>query len=223
MDIIEIKKLLAERKQLIHETKNYVDIPDRESLSQIEIDGYIEELRSIRLRIHSINQTISNIVHIRKAEPKDQDSIWQLFHEVVSKEDTYPCPADTSKEHALRIWINKSTATYVAVMDETIVGTYYIKPNQPGLGSHVCNCGYMVAANARDFGIGTAMCKHSQVEARRLGFCAMQFNLVVSSNKGAIRLWQKLGFKIIGTLPKAFKHYKLGYIDAHVMYKWLEE
>lgn len=120
------------------------------------------------------------------------------------------------------VWLNKPTATYVAELDGAVVGTYTIKPNQPGLGSHVCNCGYMVSAAARGKGIGAAMGEHSQVEAWRLGFLAMQFNLVVSTNEDAVRLWSRLGFEIVGTLPGAFHHSRLGFVDAYVMYKWLE-
>ena len=107
------------------------------------------------------------------------------------------------------------------IREGEILGTYYIKANQPGLGSHVCNCGYMVRASARGEGIGRAMCKHSLGEARKLGFKAMQFNLVVSTNTGAVKLWRDLGFDIIVTLPKAFNHRQKGFVDAFVMYQWL--
>src|SRR5206468_9483856 len=118
------------------------------------------------------------------------------------------------------IWIDAPTATYVArAADDAIVGTYYVKPNQPGLGAHVCNCGYVVAPKAQGKGIASAMCEHSQREAVSLGFRAMQFNLVVSTNQRAIRVWQRHGFVVVGTLPRAFLHRQLGYVDALVMYK----
>jgi L-amino acid N-acyltransferase YncA len=162
-------------------------------------------------------------VNIRKAEPADYEAIWSIFHEIVSLGETYAFAPDTTRQEAIEIWIEKPTATYVAELDGQIVGTYYIKPNQPALGSHVCNCGYMVPSQARGRGIATAMCEHSQFEARRLGFRAMQFNLVVSTNEAAVRLWRKLGFKVVGIVPKAFNHTKLGFVDACVMYKWLEK
>jgi ribosomal protein S18 acetylase RimI-like enzyme len=65
------------------------------------------------------------------------------------------------------------------------------------------------------------MCEHSQAEALRLGFRAMQFNMVVVTNLAAVHLWKKHGFQIVGTLPKAFRHRQLGYVDAHVMFKRL--
>ena len=162
-------------------------------------------------------------VEIRKAGPADFEGIWLIFHEIVRKGDTYAFAPDTSKEMAFDIWMEKPTATYIALAAHKILGTYYIKPNQPGLGAHVCNAGYMVSSNARSRGVGRAMCEHSQIEARKLGFHAMQYNLVVSTNKSAIKLWEDLGFSIVGTLPQAFKHRDLGFVDAVVMYKLLED
>lgn len=112
--------------------------------------------------------------------------------------------------------------TYVAEEDGLILGTYYIKTNQQGPGSHVCNCGYMVGSAARGRGLATAMCEHSQRVAVEMGYKAMQFNFVAASNEGAVRLWQKLGFEIAGRLPGAFDHPARGYVDALVMYKWLK-
>jgi ribosomal protein S18 acetylase RimI-like enzyme len=104
---------------------------------------------------------------------------------------------------------------------DTVLGSYFIKPNQPSLGAHVCNCGYAVAENARGKGIAAEMCEHSQREALSRGFRAMQYNLVVSTNAVAVRLWKRHGFEIVGTLPKAFHHSRLGFVDAFVMYKQL--
>ena len=122
----------------------------------------------------------------------------------------------------LEVWIDSPRKTYIFEEGGKILGTYYIKNNQDGPGDHVCNCGYMVSSLARRRGLGTAMCEHSQEIARELGYKAMQFNLVVSSNAGAVRLWSKLGFATVGRLPKAFRHPSKGYVDAFVMYKWLE-
>lgn len=160
---------------------------------------------------------------IRRATEEDFEGIWSIFAPIVRAGETYAYAPDTSKEEARDLWLNVPRATYVATENNRILGTYYLKANQPQLGAHVCNAGYMVSAMARGKGLGRAMCWHSQTEALNLGFKAMQFNLVVSSNKGAIKLWQELGFATIGTLPKAFKHARLGYVDALVMYKWLAE
>ena len=162
-----------------------------------------------------------NGFQIRTADTADFEGIWLIFHEIVRQGDTYAFSPDTSKEEAFEIWMTTPTATYVALDQGKIVGTYYIKPNQPALGAHVCNAGYMVSSFARGRGVGRAMCEHSQTEAVTLGFKAMQFNLVVSTNKGAIKLWTDMGFSMVGTLPQAFKHKDLGFVDAVVMYKLL--
>lgn len=161
-------------------------------------------------------------MRIRQATENDFDQIWPIFHEIVSVGETYAYASNTSKQEANRLWMGLPRRTYVAEDDDLIEGTYYIKTNQAGPGSHVCNCGYMVAAKARGKGVATSMCEHSQQVAIELGYKAMQFNFVAASNDGAVRLWEKLGFDIVGRLPGAFNHPAQGYIDALVMYKWLE-
>ena len=163
------------------------------------------------------------MLHIRKATDADFDAIWPIFHETVERGDTYAYPPNTDRAGGYNFWMEKPLATYVAVLEGQVVGTYYIKPNQIGLGDHVCNAGYMVGAQARGRGIARAMCEHSQDEARKLGFRAMQFNLVVSTNEVAVQLWLKMGYEIVGTLPQAFRHQELGFVDALVMYKLLED
>ncbi len=160
-------------------------------------------------------------MQIRQANHEDFNKIWPIFHEIVSVGETYAYPMDTTMEQAEKIWMQAPCRTYVAEESGEIFGTYYIKTNQPGQGSHVCNCGYMVASRFRGRGIASLMCVHSQKIALDLGYKAMQFNFVASTNKGAVRLWQKLGFEITGCLPKAFNHPVKGFVDAFVMYKWL--
>ncbi|MEW6983928.1 N-acetyltransferase family protein [Colwelliaceae bacterium 6471] len=161
-------------------------------------------------------------MNIREATKDDWNSIWPIFHEIVKKGETYAYETDTTKDQAKKIWLDAPRKTYVFEEDGFILGTYYLKTNQAGPGSHVCNCGYMVSSLARGKGLATSMCEHSQQVALDLGYKAMQFNFVTSSNEGAIRLWGKLGFEIVGHLPKAFIHPVKGYIDALVMYKWLQ-
>ena len=158
---------------------------------------------------------------IRQANDEDFDAIWPIFNEVVAAGDTYAYPTDTSRDEAFRLWMSAPRQTWVAEDDGVILGTYYIKTNQAGPGDHVCNCGYMVSSAARGHGLATAMCEHSQTIACDMGYKAMQFNFVASTNNSAVRLWQKLGFEIVGRLPRAFNHPTEGYVDALVMYKWL--
>lgn len=160
-------------------------------------------------------------MRIREATEADFAEIWPIFQEIVAAGETYAYPRDTSKEEAWRRWMQAPRRTYVAEEDGQILGTYFIRTNHGGGGSHVCNCGYMVASRARGRGLATAMCEHSQRIAMALGYKAMQFNFVVASNEGAVRLWAKLGFEQVGRLPRAFAHPRLGYVDALVMYKWL--
>ena len=159
---------------------------------------------------------------IREATREDFDAIWPIFHEVVSRADTYGYATDITKEQAFRLWMEMPRLTFVAEEDGQVLGSYYLKTNQGGPGDHVCNCGYMVSSSARGRGIATAMCQHSQRIAKALGYKAMQFNFVASTNAGAVKLWTKLGFETVGRLPKAFRHPAQGYVDALVMYKWLE-
>jgi ribosomal protein S18 acetylase RimI-like enzyme len=163
------------------------------------------------------------MITIRPAERRDEDAIWRIFHAVLEPGDTYAFPADMSRQDALALWMAPTGHTYVALDGDEIVGTYLLRANQPGRGSHVSNAAFMVAPAAQGRGIGRAMGEHCLSEARRLGFRAMQFNLVVSTNEAAVALWEKLGFEIIGTVPEAFDHKTLGLVDTYVMYRSLDE
>lgn len=158
---------------------------------------------------------------IRVAKNEDFEQIWPIFYEIASAGQTYAYDRNTTKEDARILWMQLPRKTFVIEEDGNIIGTYYIKTNQAGPGSHVCNCGYMVSSKYRGNGAASQMCKHSMNMAIELGYKAMQFNFVASSNTEAVRLWKKFNFDIVGTLPKAFDHPKLGYVDAFVMYKWL--
>ena len=159
---------------------------------------------------------------IRPYLETDWPALWPILRATFEAGDTYAYAPDSTEVDIHRVWIEAPSAIYVAVdASGMLLGTYFIKPNQPGLGGHVCNCGYVVAAAAQGQGVATALCEHSQREAVRLGFLAMQFNLVVSTNEGAIRLWCKLGFAVLATLPQAFRHRQRGLVDALVMFKTL--
>ncbi len=162
-------------------------------------------------------------LNIRPATDADRDAIWKIFHEVIAPGDTYVFDPNISREDALDYWFRSDTHTYIAGQDRHVVGTYILKANQPGLGAHVANAGFMVAPAARGHGVGRAMGEHCLGEARRLGFRAMQFNFVVSTNESAVSLWQQLGFKIIGTSPGAFRHPEKGFVDVHIMFRSLIE
>lgn len=158
---------------------------------------------------------------IREAMPSDRDAIWRIFHAVVARGDTYALDPGMAREDALMYWLKEQNRCYVAESERGVVGTYILRANQPGPGSHVANAAFMVATTARNLGVGRRMGEHALNEARRRGFRAMQFNLVVSTNQSAIRLWQQLGFTIVGTLPGAFRHADRGFVDAFVMHRSL--
>jgi len=161
-------------------------------------------------------------IHIREAQSNDWTEIWAVLEPVFRAGETYSFARDISEDDARNAWINVPAMTFVATDDAgQVLGSYYLKPNQPGQGGHVCNCGYVVSAAARGLGVASLMCGHSQQVALAQGFRAMQFNLVVATNEGAVRLWTRLGFVIVGTLPGAFEHPSLGFVDAYVMFKQL--
>jgi len=147
--------------------------------------------------------------------------MWGIFREVVLAGDTWVFDAETSRSFMIDYWFHPGTLSYVAEKDGHVLGMYLLRPNHPGHGSHVANAGYMVASSARGLGVGEAMGKHSIQEASRLGYKAIQFNFVVSTNEAAVALWKKIGFDIVGTLPGAFKHSSLGYVDVYVMFRSL--
>ncbi|MEY2546253.1 MAG: hypothetical protein QOG48_1370 [Verrucomicrobiota bacterium] len=160
-------------------------------------------------------------IEIRRATEDDREAIWKIFHEVVATGDTYAIDPKITREDALAYWFAPHANTYVAVQDRHLLGTYILKANQNGGGAHVANAAFMVARDARGRSVGRVMAEHSLAEARRLGFRAMQFNFVIATNESAIRLWKSLGFEIVGTLPKAFRHPAKGYVDVYVMFRSL--
>jgi ribosomal protein S18 acetylase RimI-like enzyme len=158
---------------------------------------------------------------VRKAEAPDAKAIAAIVLPTIREGATYTLDADMSEADVLAYWMGPDKETFVAEEDGAIVGTYYMRPNQAGGGRHVCNCGYMTGRTATGRGVARRMCEHSLAHARSRGYKAMQFNFVVSTNERAARLWQSLGFEIVGRLPLAFRHPTAGYVDAFVMYQQL--
>ena len=151
--------------------------------------------------------------------------VWPIFHAIVAAGETYAYAPDMRFEQARDLWTTAPARCFIAEDDGdtpgAVLGCYMLKPNQAGPGSHVANAGYMTALQARGRGVAGALCEHSLATARAAGFLAMQFNCVVSSNDTAVRLWQKHGFRIVGTLPQVFRHARLGLVDAYVMHRFL--
>jgi ribosomal protein S18 acetylase RimI-like enzyme len=153
----------------------------------------------------------------------EADAIWAILEPVIRAGETYSLPRDWTRDETLRYWCSPAHEVFVAESAGQILGTYFLQANQLGGGSHVCNCGYVTAAWAIGRGVALAMCRHSLEHARTRGFLAMQFNFVISTNNRAVRLWQHLGFETVGRLPRAFLHPTLGYVDALVMFRRLDD
>lgn len=158
---------------------------------------------------------------IREALPGDEEALWGILEPVVREGATFPLEPDTSREEVFAYWFAPDKRVFVAERGGELLGTFYVKPNSTGPGAHVANSGYMVRPDARGLGIGEAMTRESFVRAKALGYLAMQYNLVVASNEGALDLYRRLGMEEIGRLPRAFRHPQLGLVDAVVMYRLL--
>ena len=159
---------------------------------------------------------------IREYIDSDWEAIWPIFRDVVAALDTYVYDPAWSSDEARNVWIEPSPGrTVVACEGARILGTAKMGPNRPGPGSHVATASFMVAGDARNRGVGRALCEYALEWARGQGYASMQFNAVVESNVAAVRLWQALGFQIIGTVPEAFEHRELGRVGLHIMYRRL--
>ena len=158
---------------------------------------------------------------IRPAQAEDWPALWSIIEPTIRAGETYALAADMTEDAVHAYWLGPDKETFVAEVEGAVLGTYYMRANQSGGGAHVCNCGYMTHPRATGRGIARQMCLHSLEHARARDYRAMQFNFVVSTNERAVRLWQSLGFDIVGRLPLAFRHPALGYVDALVMFQSL--
>jgi L-amino acid N-acyltransferase YncA len=160
-------------------------------------------------------------MHIREATGADRTAILEIILPIIRDGTTYALDRDMGEDEALSYWTESGKETFVAEEEGQILGTYFLRANQAGGGRHVCNCGYMTRTSATGRGVARAMCEHSLRHAVSKGYRAMQFNFVISTNERAVRLWQSLGFEIVGRLPEAFEHPTQGYVDALVMHRRL--
>ena len=158
---------------------------------------------------------------IRAMTSEDFERFWGTFSQIVQAQETYALDAEVSYQHAFELWCARPLKTFIFESQGDVRGSYYLKANGEGPSGHICNCGYMVKAAFQGQGIAKRLCEHSQAIAKELGFKAMQFNSVVSSNMAAVNLWKTLGYQIIGTIPKGYQHRQLGYVDCYVMHKFL--
>ena len=159
---------------------------------------------------------------IREYTDADWPAVWPIFCEVVAAGDTYAYDPAWSPEQARAVWVEAPPSqTVVACDGPAVLGTAKMGPNRPGPGAHVATASFMVAGSARGRGVGRALGEYALRWARERGYAAMQFNAVVESNHAAVRLWQALGFRIVGTVPEAFAHPTLGRVGLHLMHRFL--
>lgn len=159
-------------------------------------------------------------VEFRQADDDDWSAIWLIFEAVVATGDTYAYPPDIGFDEGRTLWMGGDRKqVFVAAVDETIAGTAFIRPNQPGLGDHVANAAWMISPEHRGQGLGRSFAGYVIEQAKTAGYQAMQFNAVVASNEPAVRLWESLGFEIVGTVPAAFRHTELGPVALHIMHR----
>jgi len=156
---------------------------------------------------------------VRPIEDRDWERVFEIFRATVAEGETFAYPENLTSEDARSLWIEGPPGeTVVALRDGDILGTAKFGPNRPARGSHVSTASFMVSAEARGSGVGRAMCEYVIARARSLGYAAMQFNAVVSTNVHAIELYRELGFVTIGTVPGAFDHATMGRVGLDVMY-----
>ena len=165
---------------------------------------------------------MANAWLVEPATEDDWQGIWEIFHDVVATGDTYSYAPDTPYALAMDVWVRAGAQGFVVKDGDKVIGTYSLRRNHYGLGSHVANAGYMVHRDYRGQGVAQALCAHSLVEAKRQGCIAMQFNYVVSTNIKAVNLWKKMGFNIIGISPKSYQHTTHGLVDIYIMHRFLE-
>ncbi len=161
-------------------------------------------------------------MNIRRACEADHERIWEMFQQAILGGNTYVFDETTTREEAIAYWTGQGVECFVAEESGNVTGAHTLRPNRPGRGSHIANASFMVCPKARGKGVGEALGRHALEEARRQGFKGIQFNFVVSTNTAAVKLWEKLKFDIIGTVPGGFRHASLGLVDVYIMYRELE-
>lgn len=158
---------------------------------------------------------------IRQASHEDREAIWKIIRQVIDKGDSYVFSPASSRSKMLAYWFHHTHSVFVAVVEEKVAGTFFIREQIPDLGSHVANASFKVDPDQSAKGIGKKMGAWALKEATRLGFRAMQFNMVVATNEPAVNLWKSLGFKILAEIPEAFRHKEKGLVNTYIMYRTL--
>jgi L-amino acid N-acyltransferase YncA len=159
------------------------------------------------------------VIDIREATDADWPQIYPIYLGIVADGTTYAFPEDQTLDEARPWWMEPPPGRVVVAHEgDRVLGSAKAGPNRPGRGSHVATASFMVDPAERGRGVGRALAEHVVAWARASGYRAMQFNAVVETNTGAVRLWRSLGFEVVGTVPEAFDHRELGFVGLHVMH-----
>lgn len=161
------------------------------------------------------------LLEIRPLHAGDFALVWPIVEPIIRAGKTYSYDPSLTFEQARDIWCAPEKTPFVALSGDTPVGTFYIRANQLGLGNHIANGGFMVAPGQCGKGYGTAMGQAMVEKARQMGYHGMQFNFIVEDNAPSLRIWKRLGFEIVGTVPDAMRHEEKGLTPVHILYRQL--
>lgn len=157
---------------------------------------------------------------VRDASPADWSAIWPFLKQIVAAADTFTYDPGMAEVEAEAIWMVRSPGRVVVAEAEGVgvVGTATMYANRAGPGAHIASASFMVDPAHQGRGVGRALVLDSLGWARTHGFRGMQFNAVAATNSSAVRLYESLGFTVIGTVPGGFRHPDHGYVGLHVMF-----
>lgn len=156
---------------------------------------------------------------IRPGTDDDWPQIWPFFVATVQAGETYAFPPDLTVETGRGWWMEPPPGLTVVLEEEgRVLGSAKMGPNRPGRGDHVGTASFMVDPAARGQGVGRRLAEHVVQWHRDQGFAGIQFNAVVETNTAAVRLWESLGFEVVGTVPGAFRSRAHGRVGLYVMY-----
>lgn len=178
---------------------------DTESESLSEISGHLKQIGYA----------------LRLFHPNDEEELYQIFREVVESGSQFPYECSSTKEFRQQFFAPHGKVYVCHTLAGEVVGGFFLKANFSGRSSHIANAAYMIHSTYRGKGVGSLLIKASLHLAKDLGFQAMQFNMVLSQNRLAVKLYQKLGFNIVGTLPEAVRNPDGSYQDGYVLHRKL--
>lgn len=191
----------------------------RNSRTQNKVNADNPKMESLSEISHHLNQMGYSL---QLFEQKDEEELYEIFREVVDSGSQFPYECNSIAEFH-RQFFSPHTQVYVSHSPKgEVVGGFYLRANFSGRSNHIANAAYMIRNTYRGKGIGSLLIKASLHFAKNLGFQAMQFNMVLSQNTGAVKLYEKFGFTIAATLPQAIRNPDGSYQDGYVMYRKLE-